>query len=87
MDNMTLVKFSAPWCNSCKIMEPTIKKVLEDFNGIELIDVNVDEDPDMAIEYKVRTIPTLILKKGNEIDLLVGTATSEQVKEFLLKYS
>jgi len=81
----TLVKFWAPWCAPCMMMKPVVERVLADLNNeIELVDINVDEDPDMAREYNIRTIPTLILKRGNQIiKTLTGSATSEQLKEFL----
>lgn len=88
MDNnsATLFEFWAPWCLPCRTMKPIVKKALADLDGIELIDINVDENPDMARKYNVRTIPTLILKKGEQpVERLTGTASSEQVKEFLSK--
>jgi len=84
-DSTTLFEFWAPWCMPCRAMKPIVKKVLAGLNGIELIDINVDENPDMAREYNIRTIPTLILKKGEQVERLTGTASSEQLKEFLSK--
>lgn len=85
-EQLTLVAFKAPWCRPCKVMDPIVKNVLNIFNNIQLVEVNVDEDPDITREYCVRTIPTFILKKGDKIiQKLVGSASSEQVKEFLSK--
>jgi thioredoxin 1 len=84
-DSTTLFEFWAPWCSPCKAMKPIVERVLSNLKGIELVDINVDENPDMARKYNIRTIPTLILKRGEQVERLTGTASSEQLKEFLSK--
>jgi len=86
MEKLILMTFKAPWCAPCKAMEPIIKNIVSDINYIDLVEVNVDEDPDMAREYGIRSIPTLILKRGNEVvNRLTGGANPEQVRRFLLE--
>jgi len=78
-----LLKFWAPWCVPCTAMKPTVEAAVDGID-IELVDVNVDEDPDSAREYKVRSIPTLILVKGEEVvDRLTGRASLAQVRALL----
>jgi thioredoxin 1 len=78
-----LIKFSAPWCAPCKTMNPIVEMATNEVD-IELVDINVDEDADSAREYKVRSIPTLILVKGEEVvDKLIGRASLDQVRAFL----
>ena len=79
----TLFKFSAPWCAPCRAMKPVVEKVLAEFADINYVDVNIDEDPEMAVKHGVRAIPTLILVNEQGARRLVGSATAEQVKEFL----
>jgi thioredoxin len=87
VDNLTLLKFWAEWCAPCKIMTPIVEKVLgeEGFNNVELVNINVDEDPDAAREYHIRSIPTLLLidDQRKVLNTLTGSASMEQVKEFL----
>lgn len=85
---MKLLKFSAVWCSPCKVMAPIVEKVLSDeqFDNVELVNINIDEQPDAAREYGIRAIPTLLLvnSENNEVlKTLVGSASIEQVKEFL----
>jgi len=92
MEKIRLLDFKAPWCFPCKNMEPNVHAAMKEFDNIELVEVNVDEEPDMAREYKVRSIPFLVLLKGNEQDkisdydvigTMVGVRPVEEIKKFL----
>ena len=83
MNNVTLIKFSAPWCSPCKVMESVVTEVLNGFD-LEVININIDRDAESCKKYEVRSIPTLILlKEGQVLDRLVGNVSKERVKEFL----
>ena len=74
-----IVKFGAPWCGPCKAMIPILKDVEENHN-IKVIDIDVDEDFELASEYKIRSIPTLhYYKDGVKTDSTVGTVTKERI--------
>ena len=78
-----LLLFSAPWCGPCTAMKPVVREIISQCN-IDLRDINVDEDTNLAIEYKIRQIPTLlILRDDQEIDRLVGSHNSQKIKEFI----
>jgi len=80
----TLIKMAADWCMPCCQMEPIVKKALEGFDNVSLIEVNVDKEPDMARKYKVRSIPMLVLIKGdNIIGTMVGAKSVNEIKAFL----
>jgi thioredoxin 1 len=85
-EQIILMAFKAPWCIPCKTMEPVIKEALCGFNNVRFSIIDVDKEPDLAREYCIRTIPTLVLKDGDRVEKLVGSASIEQVKDFLSKY-
>lgn len=69
-----LVDFWAPWCGPCKMVTPEVEAVAEAYDGRAIIaKVNVDEQPQIASEYNVMGIPTLIvIKEGHEMSRIVG---------------
>lgn len=87
MDNgTTLIKFYAGWCMPCKTLANTLSKILSEFPDIQLKEVNIDDDVEQSREYKIRSIPTLVLvKDGQEIDRLVGNQSVEQLRKFLTR--
>ncbi|MDD6224100.1 MAG: thioredoxin [bacterium] len=66
-DELVLVDFYASWCGPCKMMHPVIAQLAEINPHLKILKVNVDEREDIARDYGIMTIPTLILFKNNEI--------------------
>jgi len=67
-DKPALVDFWAEWCGPCKMIGPIVKELASDYDGKAVVGkVNVDENPNTAAQFGIRSIPTLLVFKGGEI--------------------
>lgn len=79
-----IIKFWAPWCGPCRMYAPTFDKVAEKYNGqVETININVDENQDLARKYNVSSIPYTVLIKQDGTEISKAGALSETVLEEL----
>jgi len=75
-----LVDFWAPWCGPCKMMAPALESDL----GVKVVKVNIDEEPGLSQEFKVRGLPTLMMfKEGKPVAMRTGGATKTQIQSFV----
>lgn len=75
-----LVDFWAAWCGPCKMLMPTIEELAQSQDEIKICKVNVDDEPQLAMNFKVMTIPTLIaFKNGEVVGKLVGVQSKDQI--------
>lgn len=73
---ITVVDFWAVWCGPCKMIGPIIEEIGEKYEGVKVGKLDVDNNPETAIEYGIRSIPTvLFLKDGEIIEKHVGSAS------------
>ena len=72
--HLTTADFWASWCGPCKMLSPTVEAIAQEYDGKVLVGkVNVDEEPELARQFGVMSIPTVVfLKNGVEFDRKVG---------------
>jgi len=82
-DKVALVDFWAAWCGPCQMLGPVIEQLAGDYEGKAVIaKLNVDENPNTAAEYGIRSIPTmLIFKNGEVVDQMVGALPKNMIAE------
>ena len=79
-----LVDFFANWCGPCKMLAPVLEKLADEMPEIDILKIDVDAVPDVAKDYGIMSIPTLILfKEGVETDKQVGYMNLDQLKSFV----
>ena len=87
-EGVVVVDFFADWCGPCKMLSPIMESLSEEMNNVNFIKVNVDECGDIAREYRIMNIPTIIMfKDGVKKETIVGfnpkEVLSEKIKQYL----
>ena len=80
-----LVDFWATWCGPCRMLAPVIGEIAEEYAGtVKVGKVNVDEEPELAMQFRVDSIPTVMLfREGRLVNTTVGFRPKEQITAML----
>lgn len=82
-DKPVVVDFWASWCMPCKMLAPIFEELAEFYgNRVKLVKVSTEEEPEIAQEYEIRGIPSIIIfNKGKEVQRITGLMPKEQLKQ------
>jgi len=79
-NEISLLKFGAVWCGPCRVIKPVIEAVENELSGknIDFLDIDVDKNESLALDFGIRAVPTTIIMKGEEvIDFMTGVQSKE----------
>jgi thioredoxin 1 len=83
-DGTVLVKFEASWCGPCKAYTPTYKEFAAENDAVKCFAVDCQDDPDLATDFDIKSIPvTILYKDGEEVNRLSGKLNKDQLKDLV----
>lgn len=81
---ITIVDFFADWCGPCKMLAPVVEELAKSHPEAHFYKVNVDEENELAVKYRVMSIPTLVVfKDGEAVKTSVGLVSKAEIEEML----
>lgn len=84
-DKTVLVDFWATWCGPCRMIAPIVEEIAQEYaESVKVGKVNVDEERELAINYRIESIPTImIFKNGKLADKVIGYRSKEELEKLL----
>lgn len=84
---MVVVDFFATWCGPCQMLMPVLEEIASKRDDFDIIEIDVDKAQELAMEYEIEAVPTMIVfKNGAAIDRLGGYYHKEELEEELKRY-
>jgi thioredoxin 1 len=85
-EGASVVDFSAVWCGPCQMLAPVMEELAEELSDkISFLNIDIDENPDLTMQYRIQGVPALIMfKDGLEAARQIGFLPKKEIKEWLL---
>lgn len=86
-NQLVLVDFWAPWCHPCSMIAQTIEDIANEYGSMRCVKVNIDENRNLAVNFQIFSIPTLLIfKNGKVVDRIVGAVPKSYIAEKIKRY-